>query len=48
MPAYEPVCDAVEVVRSVEDLGGFADQLLSRAYGSQGVLRGSQAGTAAR
>ena len=32
MPAYEPACDAVEVVRSVEDLGGFADQLLSRAY----------------
>ena len=48
MPPYEPICDSVEVVRSIEDLGGFADRLLSRAYGSQGVPRGSQAGTAAR
>jgi uncharacterized protein with von Willebrand factor type A (vWA) domain len=29
MPRYEPICDAVEVVRSVDDLGGFAERLLS-------------------
>jgi uncharacterized protein len=32
MGLYEPACDAVEVVRSVEELGGFADRLLSRSY----------------
>ncbi len=32
MELYEPHCDAVEVVRSVDELGTFADLLLSRAY----------------
>jgi len=29
MPRYEPLCDAVEVVRSVEDLAGFAERLVT-------------------
>lgn len=33
MGLYERACDAVAVVRSVDELGGFADRLLSRAYG---------------
>lgn len=28
MPAYEPVCDAVQVVRTAADLGAFAERLL--------------------
>ncbi len=35
MARYEPICDAVEVVRSVEDLGGFADRLLAGAYADE-------------
>jgi len=35
MARYEPIYDAVEVVRSVEDLGGFADRLLAGAYADE-------------
>ena len=31
MPRYEPVCDAVEVVRTAADLGTFAERLLAGA-----------------
>ena len=31
MPRYEPVCDAVEVVRTAADLGAFAERLLTGA-----------------
>ena len=32
MPHYAPVCDAVEVVRTVGELGGFAERMLAGAY----------------
>ena len=31
MPRYERLCDAVEVVRTAEDLGGFAERLVTGA-----------------
>ncbi len=45
MARYEPLCNAVEVVRSVEDLGGFAERLLAGAYGDE---RRARAGVGAR
>lgn len=33
MPRYEPLCDAVEVVRTVEDLAGFAERLVTDSPG---------------
>jgi hypothetical protein len=39
LPSYEPVCDAVEVVRTAADLGTFAQRLLQFQGSAARVLQ---------